>query len=37
MATITELFADVVAARETEPALRTADETTAWTWGEYGR
>jgi long-subunit acyl-CoA synthetase (AMP-forming) len=37
MTTITELFADVAAARETEPALRTTDGTIAWTWGDYGR
>jgi long-chain acyl-CoA synthetase len=34
-ATLCDAFAATAAARVDEPALRTADGTTAWTWGEY--
>ena len=34
--TICDAFAATVAARGDEPALRTPDGTTAWTWRQYG-
>ena len=33
--TLCELFATTAAAHADEPALRSADGTIAWTWGEY--